>query len=36
MTSAVVQDIDDTRQTRYGVYYTHKKPLTAAALADRP
>lgn len=25
MTSAVVQDIDDTRQTRYGVYYTQKK-----------
>ena len=32
----LVQDIDDTRHTRYGVYYTQKKPLTAAALADRP
>lgn len=32
----LVQDVDDTRQTRYGVYYTQKKPLTAAALADRP
>ena len=31
----LVQDVDDTRQTRYGVYYTQKKPLTAAALADR-
>lgn len=32
----LVQDVDDTRQTRYGVYYTQKKPLTAAALAERP
>lgn len=32
----LVQDIDDTRQTRDGVYYTQKKPLTAATLADRP
>jgi hypothetical protein len=31
-----VQDIDDTRQTRYGVYYTQKKPLTTAAVVDRP
>ncbi len=31
-----VQDIDDTRQARYGVYYAQKRPLTAAALADRP
>ncbi|MEJ5198787.1 MAG: DUF3800 domain-containing protein [Anaerolineae bacterium] len=31
----LVQDIDDTRHARYGVYYTQKKPLTAAALADR-
>jgi hypothetical protein len=31
----LVQDVDDTRQTRYGVYYTQKRPLTAAALADR-
>jgi len=28
----VVHDVDDTRQTKYGVYYTQKKPLTAAAL----
>lgn len=32
----LVQDIDDTRHTPYGVYYTQKKPLTTAALADRP
>jgi len=32
----LVQDVDDTRQARYGLYYTQKKPLTAAALADRP
>jgi hypothetical protein len=32
----LVQDIDDTRQTRYGVYYAQKKPLSAAALVDRP
>ena len=32
----LVQDIDDTRQTRYGVYYTQKKPLLSAALIDRP
>jgi len=31
----LVQDIDDTRTARYGVYYTQKKPLTAAALTDR-
>jgi len=27
----VVHDIDDTRQTPYGVFYTKKKPLTLAA-----
>lgn len=31
----LVQDIDDTRKAGYGVYYTQKKPLNAAALADR-
>ena len=31
----LVQDIDDKRKARYGVYYTHKKPLNAAALAWR-
>lgn len=30
----VVHDLDDTRQARYGVYYTQKKPLTVAALPD--
>lgn len=29
----LVHDIDDTRQDRYGVYYTQKKPLTLAALS---
>jgi len=28
----LVHDIDDTREARYGVYYTQRKPLTAAAL----
>jgi len=28
----LVHDLDDTRQTSYGVYYTHKRPLTVAAL----
>ena len=28
----LVYDVDDTRQTQYGVYYTQKKPLTLAAL----
>lgn len=28
----LVQDIDDKREANYGVYYTQKKPLTAAAL----
>ena len=31
----LVQDIDDKRVAGYGVYYTQKKPLTAAALAWR-
>jgi hypothetical protein len=29
-------DLDDTRQARYGVYYSQKKPLTLAALKDLP
>jgi hypothetical protein len=28
----MVHDLDDTRQTSYGVYYTQKRPLTLAAL----
>ncbi len=28
----LVHDLDDTRKTSYGVYYTRKKPLTLAAL----
>ncbi len=28
----LVYDLDDTRKTKYGVYYTQKKPLTLAAL----
>ncbi len=31
----LVQDIDDRRSPRYGIYYTQKKPLTKAALAER-
>lgn len=31
----LVQDIDDKRAVGYGVYYTQKKPLTAAALEWR-
>ena len=30
----LVHDLDDTRTTRYGVYYTQKKPLTLAALEN--
>ena len=30
-----VYDIDDTRKTDYGVYYTQNRPLTAAALRGR-
>ena len=32
---ALVIDVDDTRETQYGVYYTRKRPLTAAALKGR-
>lgn len=32
----MVHDLDDTRQSRHGVYYTKKKPLTIAALEDLP
>ncbi len=31
----LVQDIDDKRKAGYGVYYTQRKPLNAAALAWR-
>jgi hypothetical protein len=31
----LVQDIDDTRKADYGVYYSQKKPLTAATPAWR-
>lgn len=31
----LVQDIDDRRAARYGVYYTQKKPLTKAVLEGR-
>jgi hypothetical protein len=30
----LVHDLDDTRKTSYGVYYTQKKPLTLAALEN--
>ncbi|MBN2548789.1 MAG: hypothetical protein JXB15_06515 [Anaerolineales bacterium] len=30
----LVYDLDDTRKTPYGVYYTQKKPLTLAALEN--
>jgi len=32
----LVNDLDDTRQAKYGVYYTQKRPLTLAALEDLP
>ncbi len=32
----LVHDVDDTRCAKYGVYYTRKKPLTAAALRRAP
>lgn len=32
----LVHDIDDTRVTKYGTYYTQKKPLTIAALPKMP
>jgi len=33
---SLVHDVDDTREARYGVYYTRKKPLTLAAIKDLP
>ena len=30
-----VHDIDDTRKTDYGIYYTQNRPLTAAVLRGR-
>jgi hypothetical protein len=33
---SLVHDVDDTREARYGVYYTKKKPLTLAAIQDLP
>ena len=33
---SLVHDLDDTRQARYGVYYTKKKPLTLAAIKELP
>jgi len=32
----LVHDLDDTRQARYGVYYSQKKPLSLAALENVP
>lgn len=32
----LVRDLDDTRQNRYGEYYTQKKPLTLAAIKKLP
>lgn len=32
----LVRDLDDTRQARYGIYYTQKRPLTLATLPDEP
>ncbi|MCY3548860.1 MAG: DUF3800 domain-containing protein [Candidatus Poribacteria bacterium] len=31
----LVHDMDDTRETHYGVYYTQNKPLTAETLRER-
>jgi hypothetical protein len=31
---SLIHDVDDTRQARYGVYYTQKRPLTMAALEE--
>lgn len=31
----LVHDIDDTRKTKHGVYYTQNKPLTAETLKSR-
>lgn len=33
---SLVQDIDDTREASYGMYYSKKKPLRAAALGGVP
>jgi len=33
---SLVHDLDNTRQARYGVYYTKKKPLTLAAIKELP
>lgn len=33
---SLVHDVDGTREARYGVYYTKKKPLTLAAIKDLP
>ncbi len=33
---SVIHDLDDTREKPYGVYYNQKRPLTRAALIDRP
>ena len=33
---SLVRDIDDTRQNKYGEYYTQKKPLTKAAKNNPP
>jgi hypothetical protein len=32
----LVNDLDDTREARYGVYCSQKKPLTLAASEDVP
>lgn len=32
----LVHDVDDTREAKYGVYYTQKKPLSVAALPELP
>jgi hypothetical protein len=32
----LVNDLDDTREARYGVYYSQKKPLTLVALENVP
>ena len=32
----LIHDVDDTRETDYGVYYTKKRPLSLAALKEKP
>jgi hypothetical protein len=32
----LVRDLDDTRNRRYGEYYTQERPLSLAAIEDRP